>query len=101
MSKDFNLEQLTQYLLNTFRTYDVRHVTKSYMNRMESGAQGLVNLERKKIYLRNDLKNGEHDRVFLHELAHIYKDGLLAQDAPEEEVWDLAMAWLNTIYKRD
>lgn len=100
MSKSFSIDDVVHYLMQTLRTYDVRHVTKDYMGRLEPGAQGLVNLERKKIYLRKDLQNGDHDRVLLHELAHTYYDGLLANNATEEEVWELAYAWLNTIYKK-
>jgi len=99
MSKEFSLDELVHYLMTTLRTYDVRHVTTDYMNHMSKGAQGLVNLERKKIYMRKSLKDGEHDRVLLHELAHVYYDGLLNKDASEEEVWKLAYAWLQTIYK--
>jgi len=95
---EFNVGELARFLAQSLRTYDVRHVTKSYMNRLEPGAQGLVNLERKKIYMRNSLQNGDHDRVFLHELAHVYRHGLLADDSTEEDVWELAYAWLDTLY---
>lgn len=96
--EQFKIDDVVKFLLTSFRTYDLRHVTKDYMNKMCSGAQGLVNFNRKKVYVRKDLQNGDHDRVLLHELSHIYLDGLVGGDNSEDDVWGLAYAWINTIY---
>jgi len=98
--EDFGLDEIVRFLMTTMRNYDVRHVSKSYMSKLYPSKEvyGLVNLEKRKIYLRNSLLNGDHDRIFLHELAHVYKDGLIAEDIPEDEIWKLSGAWLKTIY---
>ena len=98
--EEFGLDEVVRFLMTTLRTYDVRHVTPSYMSKLypEQKTRGLINLEKRKIYLVNNMRNGEHDRVFIHELAHAYKDGIVNADATEDDVCGLANAWLKTIY---
>ena len=96
----FGIDEVVRFLMTTFRTYDIRHVNRSYMNKLypEAQAFGLTNLKKRKIYLMKDLQNGDHDRVFLHELAHVYKDGIVGDNASEDDIWHLSTAWLRTIY---